>query len=117
MENKDFSTISFFSMIADPIRHDILKFLLNKTESTVSEIIQKIKKPQTLVSYHLRCLKDCELINKSKSDKDARQSIYSLHDRDFIVELFSLAQDYLEKHNICQNHEACQIKDKKLRFD
>ena len=110
MEKSEFSTISFFSMVADPIRHDILKFLLNKNESTVSEIIEKLDKPQTLVSYHLRCLKDCELINKNKSDKDARQSIYSLHDQDFIIRLFDLAQDYLEKHSICQNHEACQIK-------
>ncbi len=108
-ENSPIPTTSFFSMISDPIRNEILNFLLIKKNGTVSEIIEWLNKPQTLISYHLRCLKECELIDKIKSRKDGRNTIYSLHDTEFVENIFSLARTYLLKHEMCKQHEACQI--------
>ena len=109
-EYSPISTISFFSMISDPIRNEILNYLLIEKRCTVSEIIDHLSKPQTLISYHLKCLKECELIDKTKSTRDGRQTIYSLHDSEFVKNIFSLARNFLLKHETCKQHEACQVK-------
>lgn len=106
----DSPRVSFFSMIADPVRHTILTCLLEEQICSVSRLIELTQKPQTLISYHLRCLKDCGLINNHKSEQDARQTLYSLHDEKFVKKIFLLADTYLQEHNECKNHSACQIK-------
>ena|SRR3989304_4598985 len=103
--------ISFFSMLAEPVRLSILRCLLVKGTCSVSELMEKLAKPQTLVSYHLRCLKDCELVDGRKSDEDARQIRYSLHDRSFLLKLFEMADDYVVKHIQCKDHDGCRAKE------
>ena len=103
--------VSFFSMIADPVRHIILTCLLEEHICSVSRLIELTQKPQTLVSYHLRCLKECGLVDSHKSEQDARQTLYSLHDKNFVENIFFLADNYLQQHNECKNYSACQIKD------
>ncbi|MFW9779855.1 MAG: ArsR/SmtB family transcription factor [Candidatus Heimdallarchaeota archaeon] len=106
------SRISFFAMIADPIRHTIVTELLSKSELSVNQLVGTLKKPQTLVSYHLRCLRECGLLTSQKSPNDGRKIIYSLHDRDLILNLFTLADDFLKDHEICLGHPSCRIKEK-----
>jgi len=103
------SRTAFFSMIADPVRHAILVELLSKNKTSVSQLINKLQKPQTLVSYHLRCLRECGMLTRERSAKDKREWLYSLQDKPFVEELFRMADDYLSKHEICRSHPACRI--------
>ena len=103
------SRTAFFAMIADPVRHAILVELLSKHEVSVSQLINKLRKPQTLVSYHLRCLRECGMVTREKSVKDRREWLYSLHEVVFVEKLFTMADDYLKKHEICKTHPACRI--------
>lgn len=51
----------FLKCIADPTRLRILKMLVGG-EKCVGEIIQSVDREQSLVSHHLRALKDCKVI-------------------------------------------------------
>jgi DNA-binding transcriptional ArsR family regulator len=108
------SRISFFAMMADPIRHKIVTELQSKSELSVNQLVDSIKKPQTLISYHLRCLRECGLLTSEKSVDDGRKILYSLHDPGFITQLFDLADNFLKNHKVCLGHPSCQIKQKRL---
>ena len=104
------SRTAFFTMVADPIRHTIINQLLITPELSVNQIIEKLKKPQTLISYHLRCLRECGVLTKKRGEIDSRKVVYSLHDRNFIKALFEMADKFLQEHQICRDHPACRIK-------
>jgi len=106
----DSSLLSFFTMIADPVRLQILLILLKVKESPVSALIEKIDRSQPMISYHLGCLRDCGLINAKKSSKDARIMLYSLHEPDVVEKIFLLAENFLLKHDVCKYHPTCQVK-------
>ncbi len=91
----------FFQQIADPIRFDILILLSKKHELSVTDIIDVIRKPQTLVSYHLRCLRELGLVQVSKDSGDSRKNLYSVHDPNAINTIFGLANTYITKHSDC----------------
>ncbi|MHA2362497.1 MAG: ArsR/SmtB family transcription factor [Candidatus Hodarchaeales archaeon] len=99
----------FFSQIADPVRHSVLNLLLKEKEISVTEILTRLNKPQTLISYHLRCLKEIGLVGSKKSEDDGRKTLYSLHDSANLISLFSLADEYTRKHAKCNgNGRSCQ---------
>ena len=101
-ENID-TRIQFFQQIADPVRHSILDLLSKENEISVTDILIKLKKPQTLISYHLRCLKELGLVVGKKADDDGRKTLYSLHAPKAVQNLFALAEDYIKQHGNCGN--------------
>ena len=102
--------ITFFSMISDPVRHNILNNLLEQKECSVSQLIETLSKPQTLVSYHLRVLKESGIVNSQKSKQDGRQTLYSLHDPRAIKDMFDSADKFIEIHEDCGNRACKKIK-------
>ena len=100
--------IEFFQQISDSVRHSILNLLLKEGQISVSEILAKLNKPQTLISYHLRCLKEMGLVNAIKDKDDGRKTLYSLHSPKTVQNLFSMADNYVEKHLNCGN-TVCKL--------
>lgn len=91
----------FFQQIADPIRFDILTLLTKKKELSVTDIIDNLKKPQTLISYHLRSLRELGLVQVAKDSGDSRKNLYSIHAPSSIKQIFELANDYIKVHGNC----------------
>ncbi len=87
--------IEFFLMIADPVRHAILQEILEEGELSVSDLLERLKAPQTLVSYHLRCLRECGLVNIKNDQNDRRRRIYYLHDKEMIHQLFTAIDTFI----------------------
>ena len=108
------SLLTFFTMIADPVRLKVLQILLKEKEASVSTLIEKVNKSQTMISYHLGCLRDCGLVNARKSSKDARIIMYSLHEPEVVERIFLIAENFLLKHEVCKDHPICQIKTESL---
>ena len=96
--------IQFFQQISDPVRHSILDLLLKENEISVTDILLKLKKPQTLISYHLRCLKELGLVIGKKADDDGRKTLYSLHAPKAVQSMFSMAEEYIRVHGNCGNN-------------
>lgn len=100
--------IEFFQQVSDSVRHSILSLLLKEGQISVSDILSRLDKPQTLISYHLRCLKDMGLVNSTKDKDDGRKTLYSLHSPKTIQNLFKIADSYVVTHSKCGN-ESCKI--------
>lgn len=100
--------ILFLQQISEPIRHNILSLLAKEKELSVTDILAKLQKPQTLVSYHLRCLKDIGLLTMKKDSIDQRKLLYSLHNAKDLEILFSSVDNYISKHGNCGSNPCSE---------
>ncbi len=67
----------FVRLAAHPMRWQLLGELA-ASDLRVRELVASLGQPQNLVSYHLRLLREAELVTKSRSSFDARDSYYHL---------------------------------------
>jgi len=63
-------------VVAHPLRWRLLRQLA-RSDRTVRELTELVGEPQNLVSYHLRQLRDAELVAVRRSSADRRDSYYS----------------------------------------
>jgi len=68
---------TFIRLAAHPLRWQLLGELAT-TDLRVRELVATVGQPQNLVSYHLRLLREAELVTKRRSSFDARDSYYHL---------------------------------------
>lgn len=68
---------NFLRLIGHELRWQILGALA-KTDLRVQEIVSLLQQPQNLVSYHLRLLRDSQVIREHRSIADGREVYYSL---------------------------------------
>ncbi|MFN8417982.1 MAG: ArsR family transcriptional regulator [Anaerolineae bacterium] len=68
----------FLSLIAHELRWSMLTALA-QTDLRAQELVQRVGQPQNLVSYHLRQLKDANLVSEHRSSADRRDVYYSLN--------------------------------------
>jgi len=66
----------FLKCIGEPTRLQILK-LLAKGERCVGELVSVLNKEQSLISHHLRTLKECSIV---KERQEAQKVYYKLTD-------------------------------------
>ena len=67
----------FVRLAAHPLRWQLLSRLAT-SDYRVRELVALVGEPQNLVSYHLRLLRDAELVTARRSSFDARDSYYHL---------------------------------------
>lgn len=72
---EDPSPIDFLQLISDPLRWQLLQELA-RSDRRVNELTTLADKPQNLVSYHLRELRDAGLVSSRRSSADGRDSYY-----------------------------------------
>jgi protein-tyrosine-phosphatase len=72
---RDVSPIEFLQLIADPLRWQLLDEL-GRSDRRVGELCELVGKPQSLVSYHLRELRDGGLVSARQSAADGRDTYY-----------------------------------------
>jgi protein-tyrosine-phosphatase len=66
-----------FKLAGHPIRWNLL-MRLARSDERVQDLIEQLKLPQNLVSYHLRQLRDGHLVHEHRSSADERTVYYSL---------------------------------------
>ena len=67
----------FLKMLAHELRWHLLAALA-RGDHRVQELVTLLGRPQNLVSYHLRQLRDARLVHERRSSHDARDVYYSL---------------------------------------
>jgi ArsR family transcriptional regulator, arsenate/arsenite/antimonite-responsive transcriptional repressor / arsenate reductase (thioredoxin) len=67
----------FLQLAAHPVRWRLLRELVH-SDRAVSELMELLDEPQSLVSYHLRQLRGGELVSRRRSSADRRDSYYSV---------------------------------------
>lgn len=71
------ASLDFLKLLAHPIRWRVLLTLV-RTDCRVQELVDTLKQPQNLVSYHLRRLRLKQVVRERRSAADAREVYYSL---------------------------------------
>jgi protein-tyrosine-phosphatase/DNA-binding transcriptional ArsR family regulator len=67
---------AFVGLVAHPVRWRLLEEL-GQSDRAVWELTQLVDEPQSLVSYHLRQLRDGGLVSARRSSADGRDSYYA----------------------------------------
>jgi len=95
--------VALFRSLADPTRLAIVRRLADG-EARVVDLTRELELPQSTVSSHLACLRDCALV---ASRPEGRQMFYSLAHGE-LIELLTAAEDLLavtgEKVALCPNY-------------
>jgi ArsR family transcriptional regulator len=83
--------VALFRSLADPTRLSILRRLA-EGGARVVDLTRELELPQSTVSSHLACLRDCALVT---SRAEGRQMFYSLAHQE-LIELLAAAEQLLE---------------------
>jgi len=91
----------FLRCIGEPTRLQILKFLA-ENERCVGEIAGALNKEQSLVSHHLRALKECNIV---KERQEAQKIYYKLAD-ERLARLIIESEALMQELSLCKCQEA-----------
>lgn len=83
----DLSPLAFLQLVADPLRWQLLRELA-RSDRRVHELTHLAGRPQNLVSYHLRELRNAGLVCARRSAADGRDTYYRV-DLDLCSRLLS----------------------------
>ena len=92
----------FLRCIGEPTRLQILK-LLAESEKCVGEIAEALDKEQSLVSHHLRALKECNIV---VARQEAQRIYYGLADPR-LSELVVTSESLMKELPLCQSKGVC----------
>src|SRR6478735_11641422 len=68
---------AFVRLASHPLRWQLLRELV-QSDRAVRELMTLVDEPQSLVSYHLRLLRDGGLVTARRSSADGRDSYYAI---------------------------------------
>lgn len=69
------ASLDYLQLVSDPLRWRILHEL-SQSDRRVAELTDRVGKPQNLVSYHLRALRDAGIVTAKTSAADGRDIYY-----------------------------------------
>lgn len=92
-------TLDFLKLLAHDVRWQLLKALA-ESDRRVQELVEQLQRPQNLVSYHLRLLREGQVVYERRSSADGRDVYYSL-------DLDHLRALYLESGQMLHPSLAC----------
>jgi ArsR family transcriptional regulator, arsenate/arsenite/antimonite-responsive transcriptional repressor / arsenate reductase (thioredoxin) len=95
-------SLQFLKLLAHDVRWNILSILVH-SDYCVQELVRLLEQPQNLVSYHLRRLREQDIITERRSTADGRDIYYSL-DLDVLHRLYFSTGEAL--HPALSNVEA-----------
>ena len=91
----------FLRCIGEPTRLQILK-LLAKGERCVGELTGVLNKEQSLISHHLRALKECNIV---KDEQEAQKVYYKLTDAR-LARLIIDSEALMKELSLCKYQEV-----------
>lgn len=70
--------LDFLKLLAHDVRWELIQTLA-ESDHRVQELVLRLKRPQNLISYHLRLLREGQLIQERRSSADRRDVYYRLN--------------------------------------
>lgn len=93
----------FLKLLAHEMRWRLVTALA-ESDRRVQELVELLQRPQNLVSYHLRLLRQSRLVHERRSSADGRDVYYSL-DLDRLRALYLDSGDALHPALACEQRE------------
>jgi len=100
----------FLRCIGEPTRLGILK-LLAESERCVGELASVLNKEQSLISHHLRALKECNIV---KDEQEAQKVYYKLTDAR-LARLIIDSEALMKELSLCRCQEVNYGKEENQR--
>jgi ArsR family transcriptional regulator, arsenate/arsenite/antimonite-responsive transcriptional repressor / arsenate reductase (thioredoxin) len=91
--------LEFLKLLAHDVRWQLVAALA-ESDRRVQELVERLQRPQNLVSYHLRLLRERQVVRERRSSADGRDVYYSL-------DLEQLRALYLESGQTLHPALAC----------
>ena len=91
----------FLRCIGEPTRLQILKLLTNG-ERCVGELARILNKEQSLISHHLKALKECNIVK----DRQETQKVYYEITNDKLAKLIIDSEVLLKELSLCKCQEV-----------
>ncbi len=91
----------FLRCIGEPTRLQILK-LLTKGERCVGELAEVLDKEQSLISHHLKALKECNIVK----DRQEAQKVYYKITNDRLARLIIDSEALMIELSLCEYQEV-----------
>jgi DNA-binding transcriptional ArsR family regulator len=82
----------FLKCIGEPTRLQILK-LLAEGEKCVCELTSALRKEQSLISHHLRALKECSIVTERQSAQKVYYKLAQIRLASFIIDCEALMKE------------------------
>ncbi len=98
----DMNEERFLKCIVDNNRRQII-WCLSTREMCVNEIIEKLNLEQTLVSFHLKALRNCGLVS---SRREGKKSIYRIIDKG-IIDILNTINELSKRINDEEKCDEC----------
>ncbi len=70
--------LEFLKLLAHDVRWALVTALA-ESDRRVQELVEQLRRPQNLISYHLRLLRQGEIVHERRSSADGRDVYYSLN--------------------------------------
>lgn len=77
MLNPTTPPLEFLKLLGHDVRWDLLAALA-ESDRRVQELVEIVKRPQNLISYHLRLLREGNLVRERRSNDDGRDVYYCI---------------------------------------
>jgi len=100
----------FLRCIGEPTRLGILKLLV-EGEKCVGELASVLNKEQSLISHHLRALKECNIV---KDEQEAQNVYYKLTDVR-LVRLIIYSETLMKELSLCQMSGGELMEEEKIK--
>jgi protein-tyrosine-phosphatase len=97
-----------FKLAGHPVRWNLLTRLA-RSDERVQDLVGQLKLPQNLVSYHLRQLRDGDLVHERRSSADERTVYYSLNFEQFQTQFLSAGKMLHPAMTNCPSEEAREL--------
>ncbi|MEX1377652.1 MAG: metalloregulator ArsR/SmtB family transcription factor [Eubacteriales bacterium] len=78
-----------FKVLSEPVRLNIIKFLVINGESDISTIAKSFTQDRSVISRHLMVMEQAGILEKSK---ESRYVVYSFNGREFLSKLESVVE-------------------------
>ncbi|MBE2220646.1 MAG: ArsR family transcriptional regulator [Anaerolineae bacterium] len=92
-------TLDFLKLLAHDVRWTLV-VTLAESDRRVQELVEHLQKPQNLISYHLRLLREGQIVTERRSSADGRDVYYSL-DLDYLRTLYRASGQTLHPALAC----------------
>ena len=88
----------FFKTLSEPVRLDILRFLMLNGRSDIGTIADSMPQDRSVVSRHLNLMQEAGILN---STKETRYVYYEINGRAFIDKLEDITRQIRECMQVC----------------
>ncbi len=101
----DHFDVRFFKTLSEPVRMDILRYLMLNGRSDIGTIADHMPQDRSVVSRHLNLMQEAGIL---KCEKETRYVFYEIDAQAFVDKLESITQQVRKCVEVCCPDSCCK---------